>query len=117
MIFCTWLLLSLIFLNIVCLLGFWSVFEKNSVSNCILATLVPSVCVSVNRTVLSSLYFDPCNIARNSPSNGYLYRTNNRDGGTKIHENDVDILDLIDTLELYGLINDRIDKYNNHNLV
>ena len=37
--------------------------------------------------------------------------------GTKIPMNDVDVLDLIDTLELYGLINDGIDKYNNRNTV
>ena len=37
--------------------------------------------------------------------------------GTKILENDVNVLDLINTLELYGLINDGIDKYNNRNTV
>ena len=37
--------------------------------------------------------------------------------GTKIPENDVDVLDLINTLELYGLINDGIDKYNHRNTV
>ena len=35
--------------------------------------------------------------------------------GTKIPENDVDDLDLINTLELYGLINDGINKYNHRN--
>ena len=37
--------------------------------------------------------------------------------GTKIPENDVDVFDLIDTLQLYGLINDGIDKYNHRNTV
>ena len=37
--------------------------------------------------------------------------------GTQIPENDVDVLDLIDTSELYGLINDGIDKYNYRNTV
>ena len=37
--------------------------------------------------------------------------------GTKIPEKDVDVLDLIDTLELYGLINDNIEKYNDCNIV
>ena len=37
--------------------------------------------------------------------------------GTKIPKNDVDVLDLIDTSELYGLINDGIDKYNHRNTV
>ena len=32
--------------------------------------------------------------------------------GTKIPDNNVDVLDLINTLELYGLINDGIDKHN-----
>ena len=36
---------------------------------------------------------------------------------TKIPMNDVDVLDLIDTSELYGLINDGIDKYNNRSTV
>ena len=35
----------------------------------------------------------------------------------KIPENDVDVLDLIDTLQLYELINDGIDKYNHRNTV
>ena len=35
--------------------------------------------------------------------------------GTKIPENDVNVLDLIDTLQLYWLINDGINKYNHHN--
>ena len=37
--------------------------------------------------------------------------------GTKIPENNVDVLDLINTLELYGLINDGINKYNHCNTV
>ena len=37
--------------------------------------------------------------------------------GTNILVKDIDILDLIDTLELYELINDSIDKYNNHTTV
>ena len=36
---------------------------------------------------------------------------------TKISENDVDILDLINTSQLYGLINGSIDKYNHCNTV
>ena len=36
---------------------------------------------------------------------------------TKMSMNNIDVLDLIDTLELYGLINDGIDKYNNRNTV
>ena len=35
--------------------------------------------------------------------------------GTKIPENNVNILDLIDTSQLYWLINDDIKKYNHHN--
>ena len=35
----------------------------------------------------------------------------------KIPMNDIDISDLIDTLELYGLINDGINKYNHRNTV
>ena len=35
----------------------------------------------------------------------------------KIPENDADILSLFDTLELYGLINDGINKYNHRNIV
>ena len=37
--------------------------------------------------------------------------------GAKFPENDVDILDLINTLQLYGLINDGINKYNHRNTV
>ena len=37
--------------------------------------------------------------------------------GMKIPENDVDVLDLINTSNLYGLINDNIDKYNHCNTV
>ena len=37
--------------------------------------------------------------------------------GMKIPENDVDVLDCIDTLDLYGLINDGIVKYNQRNTV
>ena len=37
--------------------------------------------------------------------------------GTKIAGKNVDILDLIDTFELYGLINDSINKYNYRNAV
>ena len=37
--------------------------------------------------------------------------------GTKIPTKDVDVLCLINTCELYGLINDGINKYNNHNTV
>ena len=37
--------------------------------------------------------------------------------GTKIPENDVDVLDLINILKLYGLINDGINKYNHRNTV
>ena len=33
----------------------------------------------------------------------------------KIPENDADVLSLLDTLELYGLINDGINKYNHRN--
>ena len=36
---------------------------------------------------------------------------------TKIPENDVDVLDLINTSDLYRLINDGINKYNHHNIV
>ena len=36
---------------------------------------------------------------------------------TKIPGEDVDVLCLIDTFELYGLINDGIHKYNNRNTV
>ena len=36
---------------------------------------------------------------------------------TKIPENDVHVLDLIDTLELYWLINVGINKYNHSNTV
>ena len=35
----------------------------------------------------------------------------------KIPVKDIDVLNLINTLELYGLINDGIDKYNNRNTV
>ena len=35
--------------------------------------------------------------------------------GVKIPENDVDVLDLIDTSDLYGLINEGINKYNHRN--
>ena len=37
--------------------------------------------------------------------------------GTKIPENYVDVLDLIDSSDLYGLINDGINKYNHCNTV
>ena len=37
--------------------------------------------------------------------------------GMKIPENDVDVLDLIDTSDLYRLINDGINKYNHRNTV
>ena len=37
--------------------------------------------------------------------------------GTKIPVKYVDIVCLINTLDLYGLINDRINKYNNRNTV
>ena len=37
--------------------------------------------------------------------------------GMKIPMSDVDVLDLIDTSDLYGLINEGIDKYNNRNTV
>ena len=37
--------------------------------------------------------------------------------GSKIPVKDIDVLNLIDTLELYGLINDGIDKYNDRNTV
>ena len=37
--------------------------------------------------------------------------------GTKIAENDVDVLDLINTSQLYWLINDDINKYNHCNTV
>ena len=37
--------------------------------------------------------------------------------GTKIPENDVNVLDLIDTLQLYRLINDGINKYNHRSTV
>ena len=37
--------------------------------------------------------------------------------GTKIPVKDVDFLCLIDTLDLYGLINDSINKYNDRNTV
>ena len=35
--------------------------------------------------------------------------------GMQIQENDSDVLSLFDTLELYGLINDGINKYNHRN--
>ena len=37
--------------------------------------------------------------------------------GTKIPAKDADVLRLIDTLDLYGLINDSINKYNDRNTV
>ena len=37
--------------------------------------------------------------------------------GTKIQAKDVDVLYLINTLDLYGLINDGINKYNERNTV
>ena len=37
--------------------------------------------------------------------------------GTKIQVKGVDVLCLIDTFKLYGLLNDGIDKYNDHNTV
>ena len=37
--------------------------------------------------------------------------------GTKIPAKDVDVLCLIDTLDLYGLVNDGINKYNDRNTV
>ena len=37
--------------------------------------------------------------------------------GTKILENNVDVFDLINTSDLYGLINDGINKYNHRNTV
>ena len=37
--------------------------------------------------------------------------------GTKIPEKDVDVFCLIDTSDLYRLINDGINKYNDHNIV
>ena len=37
--------------------------------------------------------------------------------GTKIPEHDVNVLDLINTSQVYGLINDGIDKYNYRNTV
>ena len=37
--------------------------------------------------------------------------------GMKIPENDVDVLDLIDTSQLHGLSNDGIDKYSRSNTV
>ena len=37
--------------------------------------------------------------------------------GTKIPIKDLDVLDLIDTSDLYGLINDGISKYNHRNTV
>ena len=37
--------------------------------------------------------------------------------GTKIPVKDVDVLCLINTFKLYGLINDSINKYNNRNIV
>ena len=37
--------------------------------------------------------------------------------GTKIPAKDVDVLCLINTSDLYGLINDGINKYNDHNTV
>ena len=37
--------------------------------------------------------------------------------GTKIPAKDVDVLCLINTFDLYGLINDGINKYNNRNTV
>ena len=37
--------------------------------------------------------------------------------GMKIPENDTDVLSLVDILELYGLINDGINKYNHRNTV
>ena len=38
-----------------------------------------------------------------------------KQSGTKIPAKDVDILRLIDTSDLYGLINDGLNKYNDHN--
>ena len=38
-----------------------------------------------------------------------------KQSGTKIPAKYVDILRLIDTLDLYGLINDGINKYNDRN--
>ena len=40
-----------------------------------------------------------------------------KQSGTKIPAKDVDILRLIDTLDLYGLINDSINKYNDCNTI
>ena len=37
--------------------------------------------------------------------------------GMKIPDNDADVLSLFDTSELYGLINDGINKYNHRNTV
>ena len=37
--------------------------------------------------------------------------------GIKFLENNVDVLDLINTSDLYGLINDGINKYNHRNTV
>ena len=37
--------------------------------------------------------------------------------GTKISAKDIDVLSLIDTSDLYGLINDGINKYNDRNTV
>ena len=37
--------------------------------------------------------------------------------GKKIPAKDVDVLCLIDTSDLYGLINNGINKYNDHNTV
>ena len=40
-----------------------------------------------------------------------------KQSGTKIPAKDVDVLRLIDTLDLYGMINDGINKYNDRNTV
>ena len=40
-----------------------------------------------------------------------------KQSGTKIPAKDVDVLRLIDTSDLYGLINDGINKYNDRNTV
>ena len=37
--------------------------------------------------------------------------------GTKIPENDMDVLSLIDVLDLYGLINEGMNKYDHRNTV
>ena len=40
-----------------------------------------------------------------------------KQSGTKIPAKDVDVLRLINTSDLYGLINDGINKYDDHNTV